>query len=209
MGVLGNALRLNRQPEEALPMLEACLALRRRYWPRSVGMILSAQTNIASCLSALGRHDEALVLKREVYARRVATRGISHLDTIFTASNIVASMLSLELWDEAKSLGRDHLLPVARQSLGADHDETLKINHRLAAALVDHPESTRDHPRFESTPIRAGQKTDLNTGDDLLEAETIMQDVVQRRRRVFGPAHPDTRFAEGALSLMREDLAHE
>ena len=44
---------------------------------------------------------------------------------------------------------------------------------------------------------------DLNTGDDLLEAETIMQDVVQRRRRVFGPAHPDTRHAETALSGMR------
>ena len=28
-----------------------------------------------------------------------------------------------------------------------------------------------------------------NTGDDLLEAETILQDVIQRRRRVFGPAH--------------------
>ena len=40
---------------------------------------------------------------------------------------------------------------------------------------------------------------DHNTGDDLLEAETIMQDVVQRRRRVFGPAHPDTLRAEGAF----------
>ena len=37
-----------------------------------------------------------------------------------------------------------------------------------------------------------------------------MQDVVQRRRRVFGPTHPETRFAEDGLSLlMRERLAHE
>ena len=46
-----------------------------------------------------------------------------------------------------------------------------------------------------------------NTGDDLLEAETILQDVVQRRRRVFGPAHPDTRRAETALSNTRAKLA--
>ena len=43
----------------------------------------------------------------------------------------------------------------------------------------------------------------LNTGDDLLEAETILQDVVQRRRRVFGPAHPDTLRVEEALSDVR------
>ena len=42
----------------------------------------------------------------------------------------------------------------------------------------------------------------LNTGDDLLEAETIMQDVVQRRRRVFGPAHPETRSCESILSAV-------
>ena len=46
-----------------------------------------------------------------------------------------------------------------------------------------------------------------NTGDDILEAETIIQDVIQRRRRVFGPAHPQTHDAEQALSLVREKLA--
>ena len=53
-------------------------------------------------------------------------------------------------------------------------------------ALLDNPERTRD---------------------DLLEAEIIMQDVVQRRRRVFGPAHPDTRLADTALSSVHEKLA--
>ena len=47
----------------------------------------------------------------------------------------------------------------------------------------------------------------IDTGDDLLEAETIMQDVVQRRRRVFGPAHPGTRDSEDALSDVRVRLA--
>ena len=47
-----------------------------------------------------------------------------------------------------------------------------------------------------------------NAGDDLLEAETILQDVVKRRRRVFGPAHPDTLNAELALSEVCAKLAH-
>ena len=48
----------------------------------------------------------------------------------------------------------------------------------------------------------------LNTGDNLLEAETILQDTVQGRRRVFGPAHPHTRSAETALSEVRRKLGH-
>jgi len=48
---------------------------------------------------------------------------------------------------------------------------------------------------------------DLNTGDDLLQAKTIMQDVVQRRRRVFGPAHPVTHECETILSEILKGLA--
>ena len=47
----------------------------------------------------------------------------------------------------------------------------------------------------------------LNTGDDLLEAETILQDVIQRNRRVFGPAHPDTLRTGRSLSDVRAKLA--
>jgi len=47
-----------------------------------------------------------------------------------------------------------------------------------------------------------------NTDEDVLECETIMQDVVQRRRRVFGPAHPETRNCEDLLSQARAILAH-
>ena len=48
---------------------------------------------------------------------------------------------------------------------------------------------------------------DLNTGDDLLEAEAIMEDVLKRRRRVLGPAHPDTLNAERGLACVRAGLA--
>ena len=50
---------------------------------------------------------------------------------------------------------------------------------------------------------------DLDTGDDLLEAEPIMQDVVKMRRRVLGPAHPQTRANEAQLSWVRTKLAED
>ena len=49
---------------------------------------------------------------------------------------------------------------------------------------------------------------DLNAGKDLLEAETILQDVIQRRRRVFGPAHPETRTAEFELFKLNRRHTH-
>lgn len=47
----------------------------------------------------------------------------------------------------------------------------------------------------------------LNAGDGVLEAVSIMENVVKRSRRVFGPAHPSTVEAEDVLSNARDCLA--
>ena len=186
-------------------LLEASLALRRRYWSHNEEIILIAQTNVASCLDNLGRHEQALVLKRGVFARRVATLGLSHERTISVGTNLLVSLHRLKEFGEATAFSRDQLLPAARRSLGADHNATLRINQYLARALYFDPESTRDDLRFNQ--LRRGVdaiRFHLNTGDDLLEAETLMEDVVQRRRRVFGHAHPSV---ETFLSEVHAKLA--
>ena len=123
---------------------------------------------------------------REMYAGYVARLGVSHERTLQTGHNLALLSVSLGHWDEATTFLRDQLLPAARQSLEADHHLTLNFNLNLAAALRGNPECTRD---------------------DLLEAEAIMQDVLQRRRRVCGPAHPDTRRLEESLYVTRTKLA--
>jgi len=160
------------------------LALSRRY-PSRGEYILVLQGNLANCLDNLGRRDEALVLEREIYARQMAVQGLNK-DSIISGLNLAASLGKSQLWDEAKALTRDRLLPAALQLLGADHHLTLTLNLNFAGALAQSPERTRD---------------------DLLEAETIMQDNVQRRRQVFGPAHPETLHAEAMLSQARALLA--
>ena len=205
MTFLGGGIFSNGRPEEALAVFEANLVSRRRYWSHREGAILAAQANISSCLGELGRCDEALVLRREIYARRVATLGVSHEVTILNGGNVVISLNHLELWEESKKLASDQLLPAARRSLGADHDLTLRLNQNLAAALANDPRRTRDDLRLNQRGV-ASPRHDLNTGDDVLEAETILRDVVQRRRRVFGPAHPETRHSERSLSVIRAQL---
>ena len=43
-----------------------------------------------------------------------------------------------------------------------------------------------------------GYRDEGSTRDELLEAEPLMQDVVKRKRRLYGPAHPETGVAERA-----------
>ena len=129
-------------------MLEANLALRRRYFSHHAQRIIGAQNNLAICLTSLARHDEALKLKREIYASSVALQGVSSEQTLLLGSNLVNSLINQKHWDEAISLARDQLLPAARESLGADHELMLRINHTLAGALVAVSESPRDNLRL-------------------------------------------------------------
>ena len=148
MEILGQSLA-EPQPEDAFAVFEAYLALLRRYWSRRDELILAAQTNIVLVLFKIGRLDEALVLSREIYARRVVTLGASDERTLISGCNLSGSLNELDHFDDAKSLLRDQLLPAARQTLGADHDLTLGIHHNLAAALHGNPKCTRGDLRLK------------------------------------------------------------
>ena len=199
MGVLGAALTESR-PEEALPVLEAYLAFIRRYAPCN-DRYLAAQNNIATCLARLGRHNEALVLKRAIYTTEAASLGASHQDTIMYVSapgalgrGDVAFAQPVAASGSANAGGRSQSRAQARP----------EPSHGSHAQLRAHPQ----RPAHAYTPFHGVDATVFhpNTGDDLFEAETIMQDVVQRRRRVFGPTHPETVFAETRCSEVREKI---
>jgi len=151
MQILANALRTVRRPEEALPVIEASLAVLRRFSPPDLEAILTTRINLSGCLLEIGRQDEALALSRDVYAEWVALKGVSHQVTITCGISLANSLFMTKRWDEARTLVRDQLLPVARQSLGADHHETLKLNQVLAEAVHYDPTATRDDLRLNDT----------------------------------------------------------
>ena len=155
MGILGCVLSWPR-PGEALPILESTLALYRRFYrPARPGdgenKILSIKAGMVTCLSGIGRRDEALVLQREVFAGYVAAMGVLYKTTISNGNQLAEMLNVMERWDEAIALSRE-LLPAARQSLGADHEITLFINQNLVYAL----ERTRDDLRLNQRPSRRG-----------------------------------------------------
>ena len=163
---------------------EAELSIKRRLGV-SEESILIAQGNLAVTHQALGRFDEALRMRRDVYSGRLKLNGEEHYDTIREAFNYTTSLVSLKRYAEAKSLSQK-TISVARRVLGEDHGLTLKLRWQYAVAL---------------------RRDGAATLDDLREAVTTLEDVGRIARRVFGGAHPLTVDIERSLRNARAALA--
>ena len=147
--------------------------------------MLATQSNLAITYGRVGRLDESLMIERNVYSGRVKLDGEEHFNTIQAAANYANSLLSLQRFEEAKSLvGK--IMPVVRRDLGDNHALTLRIRCIYAMAL----------------------SSGNATLGDLREAVRTNEEVERTARRVLGGAHPmmvdierSLRFALEALSI--------
>ena len=140
--------------------------------------------NLASTYRALGRLEESLRMRRDVYSGTLKVFGEENSDTLIEANNYALSLLKLQRFEEAKSLLR-RTMPVARRVLGKGCDTTLRMRQNYAAALCNDPGATLD---------------------DLREAVTILEDVERIARRVLGGTHPTTTAIEESLRDARAIL---
>ena len=183
MSVLGNGLFIAEHHEDALLVREANLSMERRL-SDSEEQIILAQCNLANSYDALGRHEEALRMARDVYSGRLKLNGEEHEVTLLAALNYAASLGTLERFEEAKSLLRK-TMPVARRALGEDHKRTLELRCSYAMALYKDPGATLD---------------------DLRQAVTTLEETERTARRLLGGAHPDTKWIEVDLQCARAAL---
>merc|ERR1712139_77925 len=89
-------------------------------------IMLVVQNNLAVTYGALGRNEQALRLRRDIYSGRLKLNGEEHRQTLLAAANYAASLHDLKRFEEAKSLLRK-TIPVARRVLGESSDLTLKM----------------------------------------------------------------------------------
>ena len=184
MNILGNGLSDANREEETLSVREAELAMRRRLGnPERV--ILIMQSNLSNTYGDLGRNEEALRMRRDVYSGRLKLVGEEHNDSLVAAYNYAQSHLNLRRFEEAKSLLR-RTMPVARRTLGESRDLTLSMRSIYAVAL------------YKSTGA---------TLDDLREAVATLEDTERTGRRVLGSEHPRTAGIEESLRDARAALA--
>ena len=183
MTALGNGLYAADHSEDALSVDETRLSMMRRLGAPEAN-ILAAQGNLAVTYQRLGRREEALSMREDVYSRRLKLFGEEHEDTLAAANNYGSTLNGLQRYAETKSLLRN-TTPLARRVLGECDRLTLKIRWNYALALF------RDNGA---------------TLDDLREAVTTLEDAGRIALRVLGGAHPNTTGIERALRNARAAL---
>ena len=184
INVLGNGLSEAGHDEDALSVREAELAMARRIGTDEIGL-LTTQSNLANTYRALGRFEEALSLRRDVYSATLNLFGSDDGDALLEANNYGNCLLQLKRFEEVRALSRK-MIPVARRVLGENDDLTLRMRWIYAQSLYLDDDATLD---------------------DLREAVTTLEDTERTARRVLGGAHPLFVFFGGYLRQSRAILA--
>ena len=185
MTELGNGLSDAGHYEDALSVRESHLASLRagRLGGREESIFIM-QSNLANSYTSLGRHEQALQLKRDAYFGILKLNGEEHNTTLTAASNYAVSLWVLRRFEEAKSLTRK-MIPVARRVLGHNSTLTLMMRTTYARALFGDAAATLD---------------------DVRESVTTLGDVERIARRVFGREHPLTKEVEREMQHARAVL---
>ena len=187
MNCLGNGLNEAGHYGDAVTVQEADVSMKRRIGAPE-NCILTVQGNIANSYQMLGRLEDALRVRREIYAQRLKLSGEEHPDTIRVAICYAMELIDSRRFRDAKALTRK-APSVARRVLGNTHEYTLTLRSIYAEALY---------------------KDDAASLDDLREAVTTLEETERTARRVLGGAHPITGGIEAALQSARAALrAHE
>ena len=184
MNVLGLGLSDANHDEDALPVQEAELAMKRRLG-RDEDDILAAQSNLAITYQALGRLEEASRIQLDVYDGYLKLSGEEHINSLGAASNYAKSLRALKSYKGAKFLLR-RTIPVARRALGEGDVNTLRMRWNYAMALYEDSAAT------------------LN---DFREAVTTLEETERTARRVLGGAHPQVVQIGLCLRKARDALA--
>ena len=147
--------------------------------------MLSAQSNLAITYRAVGRDEQALRLRREVYSGYLKLLGEEHPKTLTVANNYAHCLLELRHFEEAKPLLRK-TIPAARRVLRDSNDLTIMMRSIYANSLSGDPAATLH---------------------DLREALNMLGELERTSRRVLGGAHPLTLAIERDLRDARAALA--
>ena len=183
MNLLGNGLSGADHHEDALSVKKAELSMLQRL-DASEYELLVVQNNLTTTYIHLGRLEQALRMRQDVYSGILKIKGEEDRDSLLGAHNLASSFISLERFEEASSLMRK-TIPVAQRVAGEDAEVTLRMRWRYAEALC---------------------RDTAATHDDLCEAVGTLEDAGQIARRVLGDAHPLTEWIEDGLQDAQDAL---
>ncbi len=183
MGQLAGGLYHARHFADALPVQEAELSTLQRLGAPEYDF-LTSQGNLANTYHMIGRREDALRLRRDVYSGCCRLDGAEAKETIIELANYASLLCDLERHAEIKSLLRKNI-PVARRVLGENHEVTLRLRWVYGRVLY---------------------RDDGATLDDLRVAVATLEETARTTRRVLGGAHPHVPIIEHHLRDSRAVL---
>ena len=176
MSLLASGLGQVGRQRERLNVLEVQMEMVRRLGA-SDAMISEITTNLANCYSQLGRHAEALELRRQVYDLDVANSdGLPRKNIFISALNLATSFHASGRVAEAITLLRK-TVPEATCVIGAGDEVTIMICMTLGDYL-----------------IRSDRLEEVE------EAAALLEQTIGTAQRVLGGDHPTTRGIQSNLS---------
>ena len=157
MNLLGNGLSDADHDEDALSVREAELSMLRRLGaPEEI--LLVVQGNIGNSYQFLGRLEEFLSVRQDVYSGFLKLKGEEDHYTIRAANNYAWGLYELERFEEVKSLLRK-TIPAARRVFGESHNLTLRMRWSYARALYHDDDATLDDVRESVTTLEETERT--------------------------------------------------
>ena len=176
MSQLGAGLYEATRYEDALPVMEAELSMKRRHGASGSGCSLFRTILRPRILRSDGP-EEALQIKRDAYSGCVICLA-RNMKRPSVANNYAPALVDLERLEEEARRCCARTIPVTRRVLSDSSRTTLVQRCNYAESLYEDPEATLD---------------------DLREAVTTLEEVERIARRVLGGAHPLTVDIEGEL----------
>ncbi|CAH0379829.1 unnamed protein product [Pelagomonas calceolata] len=133
MSGLGIVLSAADHHDDALSVKEAELSMKRRLGASEHSM-LAARSNLAGSYQALGRHERALQIQRDVYSGYLRLEGEEYRNTHVAANNYAVTLARLQHLEEARALFRK-TIPSTRRVLGENDGLTLEMTANYAKTL--------------------------------------------------------------------------
>jgi len=175
---LANALLLNGQVDEAAPLLEQVLEIRRRSLPEGHEHLLISMHNLAWLRDEQGRPAEAVDLYSDVVERKRAALGPEHPSTLRSLDNLGDVLRRTGKFDEARRVLEESVASRTRVC-GSDAPDSLLAQNNLAVVL--------------------------KSLGDLSASEAALRSVTEAMSRVLGADHPHTLIARNNLAGILRD----
>jgi len=217
MNSLAASLAYNDHQEDALPIHEAALDTVLHQYPtlqsdnprdvpvEAVQSCMAMQTSIATTLSAVGRHDEAINRHRKIheakerYFRADALEGsLMRADGRRADCACLAGIADTFALDNMVSVQNFTHALIAREprSTALLREARSLMRTNMAAAERVYGPDNENMLMFRGNYARSIYLDEGASEDDLREANEIADDIRSTARRVFGNEHPLTRMVE-------------